>query len=234
MDEYKQTLLKVLLLSHRRNKRRETNSDSNSSARTHSVQRIPSQEPLNNNNPVKMISHWWKMAPLLTEWTPLWRLSSPGCVPPWGGCSVGTESCRTSPPVNTAVVFGGLVSIKRKSERTQAYQRAHAEALCSSSSWTCTAGRRGGSPEKRCSAVRAWRLLPRWSGWSMTHSTAHPSTGAPRHLNAARLRRCSPGTEYLQAQECSGFFFLTLKNTVKGPEVDLGGGQPAVDFSLPL
>lgn len=120
--------------------------------------------------------------------------------------------------------------VSKKFWRTHTYQRTHADALCSSSPWTCTAGHLAGWPENRWCVARARRLLPRWSGLRVTHSTAHPSMGGPRHLSAALLCHCSPGTEYLQAQECLGGF-LIIKNMMTGLEI---GCRWRSACSLPL
>lgn len=177
------------------------------------VEENPSKEPLRDQLDGLIDVYQLEMAPPLQ--TGLYRLTFVLADPP---TSAGVDVLLplnqiVQPFLSILLLFFLVHFMSKKFWRRHAYQRTHADVLPSSGSWTCTAGHLGGLPENRRSVERGRHLLPRWSGLSVTHSTAHPSTGGP-HLNAALLCRSSPGIEYLQAQEC-----FNVKNMVKGLEI---------------
>lgn len=75
-------------------------------------------------------------------------------------------------------------------------RRAHDVVIQLSSSWSCSRDSVGGLNRSDLS-LRARCFPLQWGGLKVSHSTAHPARGGPRHLSTGRLHRQAPGSEHL-------------------------------------
>ena len=95
-------------------------------------------------------------------------------------------------------------------------RRVHDGVIQLSSSWSCSGDSVGGLNRSDLSPLHVRCFPLQWGGLKVSHSTAHPARGGPRHLRTGRLHRQAPDPEHLLEHRekemdlynwCSWFYF---------------------------